>query len=183
MLTLGLGIGATTAVLTLIQGVLLTPPPYRQPEQLMRSSPLRPRMDRKALECGSGLLAYGWTGRNRPRHSMGLPATPRKGFTFLIRQEGGESLEGMYVSTNFFDVTGLRPLLGRTFLPTRGHGRWSAVSDRLRCWQRSFLWRPQSDRHHREDQPSAGSVHHRGCHASGNPLPSIAQSCQRAELR
>ena len=35
ILTLAFGIGATSAVFSLIQGVLLTPPPYRQPERLV----------------------------------------------------------------------------------------------------------------------------------------------------
>ncbi len=41
VLTLGLGIGATSAVFSLIQGVLLTPPPYRSPERLALISSAR----------------------------------------------------------------------------------------------------------------------------------------------
>src|SRR3974390_2678750 len=41
VLTLALGIGATAAVFSLIQGVLLTPPPYRQPERMARAEGFR----------------------------------------------------------------------------------------------------------------------------------------------
>jgi putative ABC transport system permease protein len=47
VLTLALGIGATSAVFSLIQGVLLTPPPYSHPEQLALVQAVRP--DGRAL--------------------------------------------------------------------------------------------------------------------------------------
>ena len=41
VLTLALGIGATSTVFTLIQGVLMTPPPYKQPERMVLITPVR----------------------------------------------------------------------------------------------------------------------------------------------
>ena len=51
ILTLALGIGATSAVFSLIQGVLLTPPPYKKPRQLMLVPCRRP---------ADVLVAAGW---------------------------------------------------------------------------------------------------------------------------
>ena len=57
-LTLGLGIGATSAVFSLIQGVLLTPPPYRKPEQLVLIPTVR--TDGQKMDSPRGWAAQQW---------------------------------------------------------------------------------------------------------------------------
>jgi putative ABC transport system permease protein len=115
VLTLSLGIGATSAVFSLVQGVLLTPPPYREPARLalIQPAPTEGRQinarrwsaaqwtewqrDSKVFEAFAG---YGWS------------------FNFMVLDEGSESLEGMFVSKDYFRVVGLDPVLGRTFSDT-----------------------------------------------------------------
>ena len=58
VLTLALGIGATSAVFSLIQGVLLTPPPYRQPQQLVLIPSAR--ADGQKLTTPRGWPAQQW---------------------------------------------------------------------------------------------------------------------------
>ena len=57
-LTLGLGIGATSAVFSLIQGVLLTPPPYHKPEQLVLIPTVR--TDGQKMDSPRGWAAQQW---------------------------------------------------------------------------------------------------------------------------
>jgi putative ABC transport system permease protein len=111
VLTLGLGIGANTAVFSLINGVLLKPLPYARGDQVVvlrqpdaRSgntdlgfSPLEVRDFREMTRAFDGLVEY---------HSMD--------FTLLGDGEAMRVRTGV-VSANFFDVLEVRPLLGRTF--------------------------------------------------------------------
>src|SRR5439155_3531353 len=83
VLTLAFGIGATAAVFNLIHGVLLTPPPYHKPEQLILISPVRIDRQHHARGCATGqwlewqkeaksfgaLAAYFWNVENRRRAS------------------------------------------------------------------------------------------------------------------
>ncbi len=141
VLTLALGIGATTAICTLIQGVLLSSSPYNKPEQLVlmpatradgksddqRAWPSMQWMDwQKQAKSFQGVAGYTW------------------GFNFLVRSEGSLSIEGMSVSPNFFDVLGLKPILGRTFLPTEGtQAANQVIVIGYDLWQNAFRGDPK----------------------------------------
>ena len=137
VLTLAFGIGATAAVFTLIQAVLLTPPPYHDPERLMVISSTRTN---KAQ--GSGYRAWPaaqWQEWQQQAKSFSGIAGYAWTFNFLIRNDSSESMEGMVVSPTYFAVTGLKPALGRTFLDSEGgQNSQPVIILGHDLWQRTF---------------------------------------------
>ena len=113
VLTLALGIGATSAVFSLIQGVLLTPPPYKKPQQLV----LIPteRTDGQKQESPRGWAAQQWMEWQKETKSFAGIAAYDWTFNFLIRNEGSQSMQGMWVTKDYLSLMGLRPALGRGF--------------------------------------------------------------------
>ncbi|HEX8072782.1 MAG TPA: ABC transporter permease [Pyrinomonadaceae bacterium] len=110
VLTLALGIGANTAIFSVVNAVLLRPLPYPQPEQLV-----------SLYEDGdvqSRHVSYpnflDWRKRN---HSFSAVSTTRGWYLTLTGDGPPESLVSWMVSAEYFDVLGVRPLLGRSFLP------------------------------------------------------------------
>jgi putative ABC transport system permease protein len=114
ILTLALGIGATSAVFSLVQGVLLTPPSYRQPQRLVLIPPARP--DGQEVAHTRGWAAAQWMEWQKEAKSFEAIAAYDWSFNFLVLTDGSESMEGMWVTKDYFHVTGLQPMIGRTFL-------------------------------------------------------------------
>jgi predicted permease len=112
ILTLGLGIGANTAIFSLISGVLLKPLPYANADRLVliqQSAPLaaRPNVGVSVKE----LYDY----REQAKDFDEIVEYHGMSFDLLRRGEPDRVSTGV-VSHNFFDVLGIKPILGRSFV-------------------------------------------------------------------
>ena len=108
--TLAVGIGSASAMFGLIQGVLLSPPPYADPNRLVLVTPAR--VDGQPYDRGATVGQWlAW----RETRSLQRTAVYGWTFNFLVRADGSRSLGGMVVTRDYFDVLGVRPLVGRTF--------------------------------------------------------------------
>jgi len=135
VLTLALGIGATSAVFSLIQGVLLTPPPYRRPEKLA----LVHSLGSDGRPSRQGWATLQWTEWQKQARSLEGVAAYSWTFNFLIGSDGSESMQGMAVTREYFSVTGLQPILGRSFVEAEaGAETPPVVLIGYDLWQRNF---------------------------------------------
>ena len=111
VLTLGLGIGANTAIFSLVNGVLLRPLPYAGGNELVVAR-------QQALRAGSANIPFSVKEILDYRAQLGtldgFVEYHGMSFTLLNRGEPDRVLTGV-VSANFFDVLGVQPLHGRTF--------------------------------------------------------------------
>jgi putative ABC transport system permease protein len=135
-ITLGLGIGAAAAMFGLIQGVLLSPPPYADAGRVVLIPPVR--TDGRPYTRGATIGQWvAW----RQARSIEPPAAYRWTFNFLVLPEGSQSMGGMVVTPGYFRVLGVRPILGREFTDAelgRPNVAPSAVLLGYDRWQRTF---------------------------------------------
>jgi putative ABC transport system permease protein len=142
VLTLALGIGATSAVFSLIQGVLLTPPPYKNSQQLVLVPATR--TDGQREENPRGWPAQQWMEWQKQARSFEGMAAYDWQFNFLIRNDGSQSIQGMEVTKDYLRVMGLRPVLGRGFEEQDfAVGPVKAILLGYEFWQRTFNGDPQ----------------------------------------
>jgi len=181
VLTLALGIGATSSVFALMQGALLTPPPYAKPERIALISSTRIDGQSYARGCATAQ----WLEWQKEARSLEAMAGYNWVFDFLLLPDGSESVTGMAVTLDYFNVIGVKPLIGRAFLdsdaPTaRVQATVVMLSHEL--WQRRFNGDPHIVGKNRPHQPVSSS-RSRGRHAARHSLSAVAAIRALAELR
>ncbi|MGH9833109.1 MAG: ABC transporter permease, partial [Blastocatellia bacterium] len=142
VLTLALGIGATTAIFTLINATLLNRLPFNAPERLTQLANHEPRVS------GNRSVSYpdfeDWRAQAASFDAMAASGPVRLVFTGA--DASAESLVGEYVSPDYFRLFGVAPLLGRTFLPEEtamNTGVHAVIVLSEGYWQRRFGGDPQ----------------------------------------
>src|SRR5690348_18355647 len=103
VLTLALGIGANTALFSIVNGVLLNPLPFPHPEQLVTLHESKPNFP-------TGSISYpnfrDWQKENHTFSGMAIA----RGFSFNLTGNGpAEQIRGGFVSSDFFRVLGVKP--------------------------------------------------------------------------
>ncbi len=112
ILTLALGIGVNTAIFSVVYGVLLRPLPYKDGRQLVilhqqASGPHLANVPFSVKEV------FDYRDQN---HTLDAVVEHHTMFFLLLGNDSAERVQTGVVSANFFDVLGVKPLLGRTFV-------------------------------------------------------------------
>jgi putative ABC transport system permease protein len=114
IVTLGLGIGANTAIFSVINGVLLKPLPYEHGDRLVVLQQSRPLSGQPNVNVA---IAEYYDYRQRGSDVFdGLVEYHQMNFDLINRGEP-DRVETGVVSANFFDLLGIKPIVGRTFVP------------------------------------------------------------------
>jgi predicted permease len=137
IVTLALGIAGNTAIFSIVNGVLLNPLPFAQPEQLVAVNESKPNFDQGSISYPNFL---DW---QKDNHTFSAMAVAR-GSAFSLTGKGeAEQVNAEFVSGSFFPLLGVNPILGRTFTPAEEQGGAAPValiSEGL--WQRKFSASP-----------------------------------------
>jgi predicted permease len=135
VITLALGIGANTAIFSVVNTVLLARLPYRDPDRLVMVWGINPKQSGETSPVSPGVFSA-WKSESKVFEEMAASTDDLDTIT-----GGGdpEMVVGYDFSAEYFKVLGARPELGRTFLPEEdrpGAPNVAVLSDKL--WRRRF---------------------------------------------
>jgi predicted permease len=135
VLSLIIGIGATSAIFSVVNGVVLRPLPYRDPEGLVRLWQNKPQAGMKEMPVSAGIINV-W--RARAESFEGIAAFYQTGS--VITGDGEpEQISGAGISQNLLPLLGYQPLIGRNFLPEENRkGGEEVIILSHNLWQRRF---------------------------------------------
>jgi predicted permease len=137
VVTLALGIGANTALFSVINGVLLSPLAFPQPDQLVTMHENKPNFE-------GGSVSYpNFRDWQKDNHTFTSVAVARTNAFSLTGIGEAEQLNGEFISSDFFPLLGVNPIAGRSFAPEEdqvGAGPVALISEGL--WQRKFSSAP-----------------------------------------
>ncbi|MGB8541760.1 MAG: ABC transporter permease [Candidatus Acidiferrales bacterium] len=134
VLTLALGIGANTAIFSVVNAVLLRPLPYPQPQQIVTLN--ETILGKKWQGSVSGPNFLDWHAQNQSFSALAAYYT--NGFNLTGTGEA-QRISSAYITPDFFDVFGATPAMGRLFLPDEfkaGGNNVVIIGDGL--WRRVF---------------------------------------------
>jgi putative ABC transport system permease protein len=133
VLTLALGIGANTAIFTVIEDVILRPLPYRDSNRLVF---IGPKTDKPRFDTTSWL---NYRDIHEQSRLLEGSASYSEDVSVLETPEGSQSIAAPRVSTNLLSILGAQPLLGRTFGDAEGlTGGPDVVLLSERLWKEAF---------------------------------------------
>jgi len=133
ILTLALGIGANTALFSVVNGVLLKPLPYPQPERLVWLAESKPNF-------ATGSISFpNFRDWQKDNHTFSAMAVYRS-YNFNILGLGdAEQVRARFITSDFFSLLGIHPVIGRTFAPGEDDiGRSPIVMISEGLWKRKF---------------------------------------------
>jgi len=137
VISLGLGIGANTAIFSVINALLLRPLPYKDPDRLVMVWQFNQQKGWRQNPVS--YPNYGdWEDKNQVFNGIGAFSSYDIAFNLTTRGEP-ERIQGALVSANFFPILGVEPIRGRVFRPDEdepGGERVAIVSQGL--WQPRF---------------------------------------------
>ncbi len=143
VLTLALGIGATTAVYSVAYGVLIDPFPYHDVKTLATPKICVPDQPR----CSWRIYSASQVAQIAQRTDIfsGVTASAEGHVTHHGSRQSPERVRGNYITANTFAVLGVQPILGRASADLDvqpGHGEVALIS--YRFWQRHFGGKPSA---------------------------------------
>jgi predicted permease len=137
VVTLALGIGANTAIFSLIRDLFLRGLPFSEPDRLVRI--YGESKERELKQMPSSVPKF-WHYRDGQTAFSGIAADWGNGF---IMTGSGEPIQllGGNVTANYFELLGIRPILGRNFLPEE-ESKGDVVMVTESFWRKHFNYDP-----------------------------------------